>query len=359
MTNATLHNEDYVLTKDIRVGDLVVLQRAGDVIPQIVGIADMPNEDRQGRAAYAFPHECAACGAHTVREAGEADRRCVAGLACDAQRKERLVHLASKGALDIDGLGDKDIAQLVDAGLLSEPADVFRLRNRTAEMIGLDGWGAQSVRKKLDAIEARRTAPLDRFLYAFGIRHVGETATKLFARRYGTIEALREAMAPLQKERDDARSKASATGDWGSNRNGAFDEARFEIELAKTIAERLSIPQIGPEIASSLLDFLDEPHNVAMMDDLCEEMEVKEVVFETTASEVSGKTVVFTGSLESMGRKEAEAHAESLGAKTSGTVSSKTDILVHGPGAGSKLAKAQGLGVRCMTENEWRELVGL
>jgi DNA ligase (NAD+) len=228
-----------------------------------------------------------------------------------------------------------------------------------AELVALDGWGAQSARKALDAIESNRSAPLDRVLYAFGIRHVGETATRLFARRYGTMAGLRDALRPLQEERLASRAKAAATGDWGSNRKGAFDEARFEVELAKTMAERLSIPQIGPEIVSSLLDFLDEPHNVSMLDDLCAEMDVQEVVFETKQSEVTGKTVVFTGSLEHMGRKEAEAHAESLGAKTSGSVSARTDILVHGPGAGSKLAKAEGLGVRCMTEGEWRVLVGL
>lgn len=359
VTSATLHNEDYIIEKDLRVGDLVVLERAGDVIPQIVGVADMPNEDRTLRAPYAFPHACAACGAHAVREAGEADRRCVAGLSCDAQRKERLSHLASKKALNVDGLGKKDIAQLVDAGLVAEPADVFRLKDRVAELVSLEGWGAQSVRKTLEAIETSRSSPLDRVLYAFGIRHVGETVTTLFARRYGTMDALRGALRPLQEQRITERTRAAETGYWGSNRNGAFDEARFEIALAERMAERLSIPQVGPEIVSSLLDFLDEPHNVSMLDDICAEMVVQEVVFETTESEVTGKTVVFTGSLVHMGRKEAETHAETLGARTSGSVSAKTDILVHGPGAGSKLGKAQGLGVRCMTEDEWRELVGL
>jgi DNA ligase (NAD+) len=359
VTNATLHNEDYIVEKDLRVGDLVVLERAGDVIPKIVGLADMPDEDRTLRARYAFPNECAACGAHAVREAGEADRRCVAGLSCDAQRKERLAHLASKRALDIDGLGRKDIAQLVDAGLISEPAHVFRLKDRVAELVSLEGWGAQSVRKTLEAIERSRTSPLDRVLYSFGIRHVGETVTTLLARRYGSMETLRGTLRPLQQQRSAERARAAETGDWGSNRKGAFDETRFEIALAERMAERLSVPQVGPEIVSSLLDFLDEPHNVSMLDDICAEMEVEEVVFRTTASEVTGKTVVFTGSLVHMGRKEAETHAETLGARTSGTVSAKTDILVHGPGAGSKLGKAQDLGVRCMTEDEWRTLVGL
>jgi DNA ligase (NAD+) len=359
VTNATLHNEDEIRIKDLRVGDLVVVQRAGDVIPQIVGLADMPGEDRSTREPYSFPQECAACGSHAIREPGEADRRCVAGLACDAQRKERLEHLASKRALDIDGLGSKDIAQLVDAGLIAEPADIFRLKDRIVDLVSLEGWGQTSARKKLAAIEASRSSPLDRVLYAFGIRHVGETASTLFARRYGSMDALRSAMIPLQEMRRSERERATATGDWGSNRNGAFDEARFEEELAKRISETLAIPQIGPEIISSLLDFLDEPHNVSMLDDVCEQMDVQDVVFETTESEVTGKTVVFTGSLEHMGRKEAEAHAETLGARTSGSVSAKTDILVYGPGAGSKLTKAQGLGVRCLTEEEWRALVGL
>ena len=357
VTNATLHNEDYIVEKDFRVGDLVVLQRAGDVIPQIVELAPMHDEDRSDRCAYAFPHECPECGGLAVREPGEADRRCVSGLACPAQRVERLIHLASKRALDIDGLGEKDMAQLVATGLVSEPADVFRLKDRRTQIVGLDGWADQSTTRTLAAIEARRSSPMDRVLYAFGVRHVGDTASRLLARRYGTMTALREAMAPLLVDRAARRTAARTTGDWGSNRNGAFDEERFELELAKEFAQRIAIDQIGPEIVSSLLDFLDEPHNVSMLDDLCGEMDVLPVVFETASSPVTGKTVVFTGTLERMGRDEAKAHAESLGAKVSGSVSARTDILVHGPGAGSKLAKAQGLGVRCLTEAEWAELV--
>ena len=357
VTNATLHNEDYIVEKDFRVGDLVVLQRAGDVIPQIVALAPMDDEDRSGRPAYAFPRDCPECAGHAVREPGEADRRCVAGLACPAQRVERLVHLASKRALDVDGLGEKDMAQLVAAGLVSEPADVFRLRDRRSEIVALDGWADQSTRRTLAAIEARRSSPMDRVLYAFGIRHVGDTASRLLARRYGTMDALRTAAEALLAERSSRREAARTTGDWGSNRNGAFDEERFEVELAKELAQRLAIEQIGPEIVSSLLDFLDEPHNVAMLDDLCGEMDVLPVVFETASSPVTGKTIVFTGTLERMGRDEAKAHAESLGAKVSGSVSAKTDVLVHGPGAGSKLAKAQALGVQCLTEAEWIEFV--
>jgi len=358
VTNATLHNEDEILKHDYRVGDLVVVQRAGDVIPQIVGLAAMEGEDRGSRDRFVFPDTCAVCGGHAVREAGEADRRCVAGLACDAQRRERLAHMVSKAALDIDGLGKKDVAGLIDAGFLAEPADVYRLADKAAAIAALGGWGATSVTKLLAAIEARRSAPLDRVLYAFGIRHVGDTVTTLLARRYGSMGALLESMAQLQAEREAARERAAETGDWGSNRNGPFDEARFEVELAIRMAERIAIPQVGREIVSSLLDFLDDPHNRSMLDDLCSEIHVEDVVFETQASEITGKTIVFTGKLEQMGRKEAEAHAERLGARTSGSVSAKTDILVHGPGAGDKLKKATTLGVRCMTEEEWFEMVG-
>lgn len=358
VTNATLHNEDEILKHDYRVGDLVIVQRAGDVVPQVVGLADMEGEDRSSRAPYVFPDTCVVCGGHAVREVGEADRRCVAGLACDAQLRERLAHMVSKAALDIDGFGKKDVASLVDAGFLSEPADVYRLAPKAADIAALNGWGPTSVSKLLSTIESRRSAPLDRVLYAFGIRHVGDTVTTLLARRYGSMEALLEAMRPLQEERDSARTTAAASGDWGSNRNGAFDEERFELELAERIARSVAIPQVGREIVSSLLDFLDDPNNTRMLHELCSEMDVQDVVFETLESEITGKTIVFTGKLEQMGRKEAEAHAERLGARTSGSVSARTDILVHGPGAGDKLKKATTLGVRCMTEEEWFDMVG-
>jgi DNA ligase (NAD+) len=358
VTNATLHNEDHMLKHDFRVGDLVVVQRAGDVIPQVVGLAPMEGEDRSAREAFVFPRSCPVCGANGVREAGEADRRCVAGLACDAQRKERLAHMTSKKALDIDGLGDKDVAQLVDAGIIAEPADVFRLRDRTAELMVLPGWGAKSVTSKLEAIENSRAAPMDRVLYAFGIRHVGDTASRLLARRYVTMDSLRTAMDDLREKRRLRREEAARTGDWGSNRKGAFDQSRFEVELANRMSEEVDVKQVGPEIVSSLLDFLDEPHNVSMLEDLCGLMDVQEVVFETMESKITGKTIVFSGKMEEMGREEAKAHAESLGAKAAGTVSSKTDVLVHGPGAGDKLKKAMALGVRCMTEAEWFDMVG-
>lgn len=357
VTNATLHNEDYIRELDLRVGDMVVIQRAGDVIPQLVGRSDS-DEDRSERPAYTFPVSCPECGAHAVREADEADRRCVAGLACSAQRSERLIHLASKDALDIDGFGDKAVTAFLAAGLISEPADIFKLHERRQEICNLEGWGASSAAKALDAIEARRTSPLDKFLYSFGIRHFGRSATTDFARKFGDLDSFLDAMATLQTIRRTRRDNAYATGQFGSNRAGVYSSDRFEHELAKELALALGMAGIGPEIVTSILDFLDEPANVAMLEALRQQMNVQPVVFETVESSVTGQTVVFTGTLSILTRKEAEAHAELLGAKVSGSVSAKTNILVYGPGAGSKLAKAQGLGVRTLTEEEWFDLVG-
>lgn len=357
VTNATLHNEDYIVERDIRVGDRVVLQRAGDVIPQIIGRASSTDDEGRG-PAYVFPHRCPECEGDAVREPGEADRRCVAGLGCPAQRKERLVHMASKSALDIDGFGEKAVEELVEAGYVKEPADVFRLAAVSGEIEARNGWGQSSVRKMLDGIEARRTSPLARFLYAFGIRHVGETATKALARRFGTLDSIMAEGDRLRALRARRREDAAASGDWGGNSKVRYDERRFEIELAKTLAKELDMDGIGPEIVGSFLDFLDDEHNRRMMRDLAGEMILTAPAAASGDSPISGKTIVFTGSLEMMGRKEAEAHAESLGARTSGSVSAKTDILVHGPGAGSKLKKAEALGVTTMTESEWFAMLG-
>jgi DNA ligase (NAD+) len=357
VTNATLHNEDYITERDIRVGDRVVLQRAGDVIPQIIGCAASEHDDDRG-TSYVFPIHCPECGGDAVREPEEADRRCVAGLGCPAQRKERLIHMASKSALDIDGFGEKAIEELVDAGYIREPADVFRLHLSRNEIETRNGWGRSSVGKMLDGIEARRTSPLARFIYAFGIRHVGETASKAFARRFGSLESVMAEGDRLSAIRTQRRNIAIDSGDWGGNSKVRYDRQRFELELAKSIAKDLDMDGIGPEIIGSFLDFVDDEHNRRMVDDLASQMTLTSPAAAANDSPISGKTVVFTGSLEMMGRKEAEAHAESMGARTSGSVSAKTDILVHGPGAGSKLKKAESLGVRTMTESEWFEMVG-
>lgn len=357
VTNATLHNEAFIREGDYRPGDLIVLQRAGDVIPQIVKLADMVEEDRSVRPAYAFPSTCPDCGGLAVREPEEADHRCVAGLGCPAQRKERLIHLASKDALDIDGLGEKAIIEFVDAGFLQEPADIFKLKNHKAVLAAREGWGQTSINKMLEAIEARRESSLDRVLYAFGIRHVGRTATKLLARRYGSLSSLLETFDTISADRNDRLRLADATANYGANRSGMFTRERFIAELAKECASQVSIEQIGPEIVTSFLDFLDDASNRAMLETLTAEMTILDVVFETQDSPVTGQTVVFTGTLETMNRDQAKLQAEALGAKVSGSVSAKTDILVYGPGAGSKLAKAKSLGIRTLTEAEWHDFI--
>ena len=356
VTNATLHNEDYITQGDYRVGDKVILQRAGDVIPQIVGLAPMSDTERAERPPYVFPHACPECQADATREPDEADRRCVAGLGCPAQKKERLIHMASKQALDIDGLGEKAIVEFIDAGFIDEPADIFRLHLRSPEIKRREGWGEGSASKMLNAIEAKRSSPLNRVLYSFGIRHVGNTVTTQLARAYQSLSNLEATCDALIEERKNRREHANATGNYGSNRNGSFTKDRFETELAKELAGKVEIAQIGPEIVTSLLDFFGDTNNRKMLADLEKEMTVEDVVFEVQKSSISGKTVVFTGSLESMTRNEAKAQAESLGAKVSGSISAKTDLLVYGPGAGSKLKKANDLGIKTITEAEWQEM---
>jgi DNA ligase (NAD+) len=329
--NATLHNEDEIARKDVRIGDTVVVQRAGDVIPQIVRV--IPEKRPKGAKPYKFPDKCPACGSHAVREVdektGEAEvaRRCTGGLICPAQAVERLRHFASRNAFDIEGMGEKHIIAFHEDGLIREPADIFLLEKRygTGEkaIMAREGWGEQSARKLFDAIDRRREIPLDRFINALGIRHVGETTAKLLARTYRTVEAFVAAME------------------------------------SKTAVEELdSIEGIGPTVAEAVKDFFDEPHNRKALDHLLEEVTVAPVAAPRAAnSPVAGKTVVFTGSLEKMTRQEAKARAEALGAKVAGSVSSKTDLVVAGPGAGSKLAEAQKHGVQVLDEDAWLKLI--
>ena len=327
VSRATLHNEDEIARKDIRVGDTVVLQRAGDVIPQIVSV--VIERRPAGSAPYVFPDTCPACGSHAVRPPGEAVRRCTGGLTCPAQRVERLIHFVSRPAFDIDGLGEKTIQEFYNEGWLHGPRDLFKLPAREAEIAGREGWGKLSARNLSRAIEARRTVPLDRFIYALGIRRIGATNAKLLARHYTS-----------------------------------FTNWRAQMLAATTIGsdERLalgSILGIGPSIAEELADFFDEPRNVATLDELAAELTIQDAVVEQAAdSPIAGKTVVFTGTLETMTRPEAKARAESLGAKVTDSVSKKTDIVVVGADAGSKARKAVELGVTTMTEAEWQELLG-
>ncbi|MDX1423787.1 MAG: NAD-dependent DNA ligase LigA [Kiloniellales bacterium] len=335
VARATLHNEDEIARKDIREGDLVVVQRAGDVIPQVVEV--VKEAGRKRKPPYRFPEVCPVCGSSAVREPGAAVRRCTGGLICPAQAVERLRHFVSRDAFDIEGLGDKHIRAFFEDGLLKSPVDLFRLRetDEAAEtkLADRDGWGETSARKLFDAIDARRRMPLDRLIYALGIRQVGQATAKLLARNYGTFEAWRAAMAAAAKENGDESS-------------GAY-------------ADLVNIDQIGPSVAADLVAFMAEPHNREVLDELAKLLEIEPVAAPARAdSPVAGKTVVFTGALGTMSRGEAKARAEALGAKVAGSVSKKTDFVVVGADAGSKARKAAELGVETLSEEDWLALIG-
>jgi len=354
--NATLHNEDEIARKDVRIGDTVVVQRAGDVIPQIVRV--ILEKRPRGAKPFQFPHKCPVCGSHAVREVDEktgkedVDRRCTGGLICDAQTVERLKHFVGRDAFDIEGFGGVYIETLHEKGLLKEPADIFALprkqeklaralaerrEEQSAERRAKEGKeSAQKKSKKDDdgesklvenlvaSIERRREIALDRFINALGIRHVGDTTAKLLARNFHSLKEFIRAM------------KA--------------DNAAEELE---------TIEGIGPTVAEAIHEFFSEKHNRDALDRLIEEVDVKDApAVKIKGSPVAGKTVVFTGTLEKMTRPEAKARAESLGAKVSGSVSKKTDLVVAGPGAGSKLADAQKFGVQVIDEDAWLKLIG-
>lgn len=352
VTNATLHNEDYIKGignsgepiregRDIRIGDTVIVQRAGDVIPQIVDVVLEQRPD--GAAAYEFPKTCPVCGSHAVREVNEktgkvdAVRRCTGGFVCQAQAIEHLKHFVSRDAYDIEGLGSKQIdfffASEDPALQIRTAPDIFTLEERQrgslAKLENIDGFGKVSVGKLYAAINDRREIALNRFIYALGIRHIGETNAKLLARAYGTYKAFEAAM----------REAATLSGEAWSELN--------------------AIEGIGEVVARALVEFYKEPRNLDVIANLLKEVTPQEMAAPTTSgSPVAGKTVVFTGSLEKFTRDEAKARAESLGAKVAGSVSKKTDYVVAGPGAGSKLDKARELGVEVMDEDEWLAFIG-
>ncbi len=337
VSRATLHNEDEIARKDIREGDHVIVQRAGDVIPQVVRVV----KHAEGSTPYIFPDHCPVCGSKAEREEGEAVRRCTGGLVCQAQRYERLRHFVSRDAFDIEGLGGKHIQAFLDDELIKRPGDIFRLHEREAEISEREGWGRQSAANLIKAIESRRTIGLDRFIYALGIRQVGQATARLLARSYGSLNAWRQAMMQALEERKGAR------------------EARKPEEVGEHYAELCNIEGIGMSVADDLVFFFEEANNLAVLDDLESELTIEPVTAPLAAeSPVSGKTVVFTGSLESLSRSEAKARAEALGAKVAGSVSKKTDYVVVGADAGSKARKAQDLGVKTLTEAEWLELIG-
>ena len=338
VSNATLHNQDEIERKDIRIGDTVVVQRAGDVIPQIVEV--IIEKRPKGAAPFAFPENCPVCGSPALREGDEAVRRCTGGFSCAAQAVERLRHFVSRDALDIEGLGEKQIEAFYAAGVVKEPADIFTLEKRQAAgKIDLftykekkDGTRTPTNRKSVEnlfaAVNARRAPPLARFIIALGMRHIGETNARLFARHYHSFEAFRAAAIAAADEE-----------------GGAYQEM-------------LSIEGVGALVAGGVISFFKDRRNRAAVDRLLEEVTPTDEAPAQTHSPIAGKTVVFTGTLESMTRDEAKAQALALGAKVAGSVSAKTDYVVAGPGAGSKLKDAERLGVRIFSEDEWRAFIG-
>ncbi|MGH6696946.1 NAD-dependent DNA ligase LigA [Sphingopyxis sp.] len=344
VSNVTLHNRDEIGRLSVRPGDRVVIQRAGDVIPQVV-----ENLTRdEDRAPYIFPDHCPVCNSEAVAEEGEVDVRCTGGLICNAQKFERLRHFVSRGALDIEGLGEKSIQEFLDLGWLDKgPADIFRLKGHRADLLGREGWKEKSVDNLFAAIEAKRTPDAARLLFGLGIRHVGAVTARDLLKGLGDIARLPEKAAEIHAYLE-ANPQAEGESD------GKFMTRK--MEAIKSILE-VRADGIGPAVAEALGDFFHEPHNRTLWDDLFSEVSPPLYVVETRESEVSGMTVVFTGKLETMSRDEAKAQAEALGAKAAGSVSAKTNLVVAGPGAGSKLKQAAALGIRVIDEADWAEIV--
>ena len=345
VSRATLHNADEIERKDIREGDTVIIQRAGDVIPQVVEV--VADKRPASSKPYEFPALCP-CDLKTpaYREPGEAVTRCTGELACPYQQVERLRHFVSRNAFDIEGLGEKQISAFFDRGWVKTPADIFDLQKNDAEretkLQELEGWGEKSVANLFAAIEAKRTISLERLIYALGIRQIGQATAKQLARHYGTFGQWQAAMRQATAER---------------SRN------REEIKMAETVGEAYAslcdIDGIGINMADDIVEFFSEPHNVAVIEALGDRLTVEEAVQpDMDSSAIAGKTVVFTGALETMSRAEAKATAEARGAKVSGSVSKKTDYVVIGADPGSKAKKAQDLGVTILSEEAWRELIG-
>ncbi len=322
VTNATLHNEDEIQRLDVRVGDRVEVQRAGDVIPQLLGVL---HHDGERGPAFVFPDHCPVCGSLAVREADAVVKRCTGGLTCPAQRDERLRHFVSRRAFDIEGLGSERIELFASEGLIAQPGDIFRLKAHRDALVERRGFKEKSVDALLAAIEARRSVGLDRFLFGLGIRHVGEVTARDLARHFGSAQALRDAAL-------------AATAD------------------PEAMAQLTAVPGVGPVVSEALVDFFAEPHNQDTFADLLAEVTPEPLAAAATTA-LTGKTIVFTGALASLSRDEAKAQAEALGAKAAGSVSAKTDLLVAGADAGSKRAKAEALGVRVIDEAEWLALV--
>jgi DNA ligase (NAD+) len=335
---ATLHNADEILRKDIRVGDTVVIQRAGDVIPQVVEV-DF-NLRASSSVAFKFPTTCPVCGSNAEREGEDADKnavtRCTGGLACSAQIIESLKHFVSKNAFDIAGLGEKQIEYFYEQKLILEPADIFTLeaKNQTLEkpLQKHEGFGELSIKNLFEAINTKKQIELNRFIYALGIRHIGQENAKLIAKNYTSFDNFKAAILKIISE-------------------GLLFESSEEYK------NLIQIDGIGQKVINSIIKFFTNTKNLQIVENLQAQLEIKTYEFISVESAISGKTVVFTGSLENISRNEAKAKAESLGAKVAGSVSAKTDYVIAGADAGSKLKKAQELGLKILTENEWLELV--
>ncbi len=326
VSNATLHNEDEISRLDARVGDHVVVQRAGDVIPQIVEV--LKEKRKPGAEAFIYPKVCPICASPVVREEGEVARRCSGGLICPAQAVERLKHFVSRNAFDIEGLGGKHVENFWQDGLIKTPADIFRIPEKRQQIEGREGWGDKSLENLFEALDARRKIDLPRFIFALGIPQVGQATGRLLAKQYGTFDAWSKAMDKAQDRDSDSYQ------------------------------DLINIDGIGTSMANDILIFFADTNNREILTDLNELLEVQEFIApDEKFSPVAGKTVVFTGTLETLGRSEAKAKAEALGAKVAGSVSKKTDIVIAGPGAGSKLKKAEDLGLRVMTEQQWIDFI--
>lgn len=332
VARATLHNEDEIRRLDARKGDRVTVQRAGDVIPQIIEVLDRDNPERGPE--FVFPDHCPVCDSLAERVQGEAVRRCTGGLTCPAQSVERLVHFISRTAFDIEGLGDKSIRSFFELGLIKGPGDIFRLHEKRDNLLQLEGWGAQSVENLLDAIEKRRKISLSRFIYALGIRRIGERNARLLARHYHDFST------------------------WHTSMLAALDSDSTERDSLNAIMG------IGPAIADELVAFFEEPHNRSTLDDLAAQIELlpeenPAMLQDGHAVPLTGETIVFTGTLATMSRPEAKSIAERLGAQVTETVSKKTTLVILGEKAGSKAKKADSLGITCIDEEEWRKRAGL
>ncbi|NBD29489.1 MAG: NAD-dependent DNA ligase LigA [Alphaproteobacteria bacterium] len=387
VSNATLHNEDYIAGrgakgeeirggKDIRVGDWVQVYRAGDVIPKVADV-DLSKRPEEAEP-YRFPDTCPECGSPAIREEGDAVRRCTGGLICPAQAVEKLKHFVSRGAMDIEGLGAKQVEAFYhdDHLPVTEPADIFTLRARDAEnlskLANRDGWGETSAKNLFQAIDEKRIIPMARLMFGLGIRHVGEVAAEDLARHYGgwaaittALDAARPAALAHRAADEAAEAERQVAQDEGRRarvsdaRNAALAEADIPPRAAEAWADLINADGIGPVMALSLSDAFANDHERAAIDRLVAELtEIEPPESRATDSPVAGKTVVFTGSLEKMTRAEAKARAEALGAKVAGSVSAKTDLLVAGPGAGSKAKKAAELDIETIDEDGWLTLIG-